>query len=340
MNKVREYIKALILRAKTTDYKALVKQTAKKPVFWVRFSAYAIPLAFLLYVLYFNYSPLGINKTYVIDLTINNQQSKNFYLEPSQSLSGNILNGVVFATYKPKAVLRDARIVLTLDGGNVETAPIEISSNYSKLKWDYSYLGDECTEFNGTSTKIEIKDTADQFENGPFSILVEWTPKNMESSSQQIVGHFNWEIVQNTNNIQFQVGRMNSKDGAFYSVKYPIDQDFFDNKHTALAIYNPRLIDGYIDLYIDEQYAGRTYFNSDTIYKDYNSNKNLSFGKSDHGGSNYFTGCIHNVKINNAVAVSVNKKFSLRTSGLDPITIPVISTASTTLNKITINVTQ
>lgn len=311
----------------------------KDPIFWVRFSAYAIPLAFLLYVLYFNYSPLGFNKTYVIDLT-NGTQSKNFYLEPSESISGNQLNGVVFATYKPEAVLRDARIVLTLDGDAVETAPIEISSNYSKLKWDYSYLGDECTEFNGTSTKVEIKDTADLFESGPFSVLAEWTPENMSSNSQQIVGHYNWELTQNTNNVQFQVGRMNNKDGAFYSVKFPITEDFFDYKHTALAIYNPRPIDGYIDLYVDEQYAGRTYFNSETIYKDYNSSKNLSFSKSNHGNANYFTGCIYNIKINNTVAVSVDKKFSLRLSGLEPVTIPIISTASTTLNKITINVQQ
>ena len=63
---------------------AKIKVWIKDPIFWARFLGYAIPLAFLLYVLYINFLPFGYNKTFVINVgSANDTKVGEFYLEPS-----------------------------------------------------------------------------------------------------------------------------------------------------------------------------------------------------------------------------------------------------------------
>jgi len=310
---------------KNTNFKELAKKEIKNPIFWVRFTAYAIPLAFLFYVLYINFLPFGYNKTFIIDVgSATDTTAKEFYLEPSATLSEKKiddatgetyreLNGLAYAVFKPKAFLKDAEISVSIDGDDVYLIPPEIDFSSEEIIWDYAWdfsqglpkdwrgnafmFEDEFT-FNGEDSRITLPYSKDKFEDGPFSVYVKWSPTDEENNAQQVVGHFNWEIWQNKDNVEFRVGRMNDATGPAYSIKYPFDPDlFFGEIHRALAIYNPGE-NGYIELYIDDEFRGRTYFGKDKIYKNYGS-ENLSIGWSSHNNSKnpYFSGSIYDLGI-------------------------------------------
>ena len=133
MNKIKEYIKKLVLRAKNNDCKGLIKRTTKDTIFWVRLSAYAIPLAFLLYVLYINFLPFGFKETFVIKVGSPGDTFGQFYLEPTPNLSspktttdGNTyreLNGFAFAVFKPNAILKNADISVSVEGEGASLIP-------------------------------------------------------------------------------------------------------------------------------------------------------------------------------------------------------------------------
>ncbi len=337
----------------------------KSPVFWVRFAAYVIPLAFFLYVLYQNFLPFGYDKTYTITVGGEHDMTGAFYLEPTDSLSDakidahgvpyRELHGVAYAVLDTSTILKDAHISLDITGDNVSSVPLEINSDYSKIKWDYNWdmtkeipkdlvgnaqfsTENNCVYFNGTSTKLSLPDSKDLFESGPFSVHVEWMPEYTGSSTAEIMGHYNWELFQNKDSVVFQVGRMNDVNGAFYSIRYPIKQDFFGVRHSALAIYSPSDENGYIDFFIDEVYAGRTYFNDEILWKNY-SDQNLTFGKSNHGIGTYSKGCVYDANILNLKVVSDTQKFSFRYSGVGKIRFPILGlTATSTLNIINLNV--
>ncbi len=385
----------------------------KDPIFWVRFSAYAIPLAFLLYVLYMNFLPFGYNKTFIIEVGgPNDTKVSEFYLEPAPSLSDRLvapdgtpyreLNGSAFAIFEPKAILKDAVITVSVEGldgqpAGVSLIPPVINLDPKTINWDYSwnfseniknnitphtgvYQGQTLAEgdgkqitthegknqgqtlaegakgrlaelrgnafvfdgemtFNGRDTRLELPNSADMFEDGPFTVYAEWEPRDSENNAQQIVGHYNWELWQNKDNVEFRVGRMNDAKGPAYSIKYPIDTEFFNTKHTALAIYSP-IDNGYIDLYIDGKFAGRTYFGIDRIWKDYNGKNNLTFGKSTHGSAKYLKGVLHKVNIISE-NISENKtEVSFKVVNNDLLDISLISLATSTLKQIKINVFQ
>lgn len=159
-------------------------------------------------------------------------------------------------------------------------------------------IKDNCTYFNG-SARLTYPETEDDFEEGPFAIYVEWTPEDNNSNFQQIVGHYNWEIIQNSQSVSFQVGRMNNENGTLYSISSPLDNGFFNKKHSVLALYLPDEDGrGLISLYVDNIFIGEKIINSDIIWRDY-SNNDLSLGKSKHGTSNYFQGCVHKIELIN-----------------------------------------
>jgi hypothetical protein len=339
-----------------------IKRYFKSPVFWVRFSAYAIPLAFLFYVLYWNFLPFGYDKTFTINVGSPDDTSGEFYLEPSKNLSERKtapdgatyreLNGMATAVFKPKAVLKNAKITVEVIGEGISLIPPTIDFDPNSIKWDYSWdftksvprelIGnafyfDGAAYFDGKS-KLELPYSADMFESGPFSIYIEWTPKDDTNDFQEIVGHYNWELFQNKDKIIFQVGRMNDSSGAIYSVSYPITQDFFDKKHSALAIYNPSE-NGYIDLFIDGNSAGRKYFGTDKIWTDY-GNQNLSSGKSNHGIATYFQGNLHQINITTKNIVLNQSKIDFITKDKDEINISILSDTISVFNQIKLNATQ
>ena len=344
---------------------AFTKKAVKNPIFWLRFSAYAIPFAFLLYVLYWNFLPFGYNKTFTINVGSPSDTSGEFRLEPSKYLSERKtapdgttyreLNGDATAIFEPKAVLKNATITVSVEGDGVSILPPHIDFDPSTVKWDYSwdftkketasqfkgdaFWFDSATYFDGKS-RLELPDTADKFESGPFTVYAEWLPKDDKGNGQQIVGHFNWELWQNNDSVFFQVGRMNDKDGPMYSIKYPITPDFFNQKHTALAIYNPSE-NGYIELYVDGDFAGRTYFNTDMIWDGYNGKENLSFGWTPHNNkrNSYFSGSICSVAFVSKNIFPSQIKSIIKASTVDKnITISLISAKLSQFKQISISV--
>lgn len=179
-----------------------------------------------------------------------------------------------------------------------ETLFIKKSSNTEHLKI-YSEIKPQLTQLNGClyldgQSKLVLPDSADDFEIGPFAFYVEWIPEKMEDN-QQIIGHYNWEIHQNKDNVQFFIGRMNEKDGAFYSINHEIDNSFFNQKHHLIAIYNPasnKNPNGYMELFIDDIFITRKYFADEIIWTDYS--RDMSIGNTSHSGGKliYFQGSI------------------------------------------------
>jgi len=343
----------------------------KSPIFWARFMAYAIPIGFLLYVLYMNFLPFGYNKTFTIDVgSENDTKVGEFYLEPSKDLSEREtgtdangkeytyreLNGVAYAVFKPNAVLKNAEVTVSVEGEGVSIIPPVIDFKPEDVKWDYSwdftkeipkdltgnaFMFDGEATFNGRDTRLELPNSENMFEDGPFTVYAEWTPKDNENNAQQIVGHFNWELWQNKDSVEFRVGRMNDANGNFYSIKYPLKQDFFNGKHFVVMSYNPSA-NGYIDLYVDGNLAGRTYFGEDKIWKEYGKD-NISFGWSknyNYGKNPRFVGSIYRFSYisKNTVINQSNISFDITEDFFNDI--PFVSNSTSTLNKIIINVKQ
>lgn len=333
----------------------------------MRFAAYAIPTLLFVWVLYWNYSPLGYNKTYTIDVGSDKDLSGRLHLEEAPTLgertnkedgtTTRTLLGATYAVFSPEFVLRDTRLIFEIIGKDAFMMPLSISYDYSRYKWDYLWnftqeslpknlkgqadLTDSCAQFNGTDHRLELPGSKDMFESEAFSIYAKWRPDNQDVSNQQIIGHYNWELYQNKDSVEFRVGRMNDKAGKFYSLKAPLlvePAEFFGYEHTALAIYNPDPKGAYIDLYVDEQYRGRTYIGNDRIWADYNNDKNLTLGKSDHGSAQYFKGCIYEAGIKTGVVVKQSKKVSFRLDGPEDVQIPIMSTKLAEIDKIILHV--
>lgn len=339
----------------------------KSPIFWARFLAYAIPLAFLLYVLYWNFLPFGYNKTFIINVGAkgDTDSSKEFYLEPSRDLGDasatpdgttfRTLNGTAYAVFKPNAVLRDAEVTISVDGDGLSIIPPVINFDPNSVKWDYSWdfststpkdlVGnafhfDDGEYFDGKSN-LELPNSSDKFESGPFTVYVEWTPENNTQDFQEIVGHYNWELLQNKNSVSFQVGRMNNSNGPFYSIIYPTTPVFFKQKHTALASYNPAILDlnnGYIDLFIDNTFVGRTYIGKDKIWSKYNGDRNLTIGKADHGAAKYFNGNIYNINLLMKNVFRIKSPIVEHNILLSELRFSIISTGDVKFEKISLNV--
>lgn len=331
--------------------------------------AYGIPLAFLAYVLYINYLPFGYEKTFTIDVGAEGDtDSRNaFYLEPSRDLSERKvaedgttyreLNGMANVIFKPDVVLKDAEITVSVEGEGVSIIPPYLDFNPDNYEWDYSwdisknvpadltgnaFVFDGEVTFNGRDTRLELPNSADLFETGPFTLYAEWTPKDSESNAQQIVGHFNWELWQNSDSVEFRVGRMNNATGTAYSIKYPIkdSEEFFNSFHSAVAIYNPAE-NGYIAFYIDGEFVGMTLIGSDVIWEDY-GNQNITFGWTSHnyGKSPNFKGLLHTTRI-----TSQNILPNIHTTGFTvaknaELDVSFVSTKTSPLSQIKINATQ
>jgi hypothetical protein len=221
------------------------------------------------------------------------------------------------------------------------------------------------------STRLTMPNTADKFEDGPFTVYAEWTPEKA-ANGQQIIGHFNWEIWQNEKTISFQVGRMSTSTGPMYKISYNIDENFFNKKHTLLAVYSPVVIpseaegslslsviarsdsdvaistseqpqaannttNGYIELFVDGIFASREYFANETIWKGY-GNQNLSLGWTPHNYSQYpnFQGNINNVKLTAAVTEVKKSSNLIFSPSTEIINIPIYGTGD--FNKIKIGV--
>jgi len=336
----------------------LEEPTEPEPPRWLvltlQILAYGIPLTFLAYVLYINYLPFGYEKTFTIDVGAENDTDSSlpFYLEPSRDLSERKvapdgatyreLNGIANVIFKPNVVLKDAEITVSVEGEGVSIIPPYLDFNPKDYEWDYAWdIGKSVPEdltgnafvfdgevtFNGRDTRLQLPNSADLFETGPFTLYAEWTPKDSENNAQQIVGHYNWELWQNADSVEFRVGRMNNATGTFHSIKYPIEdkEDFFNSFHSAIAIYNPS-DNGYIALYLDNEFVGMTSIGSDVIWNDYGS-QNLSFGWTLHNSkkNKYFSGKIYQINFSQENILPHQSKSTFQSKSEEPISIFIVS---------------
>lgn len=146
--------------------------------------------------------------------------------------------------------------------------------------------------FDGQS-RLEMPGTVDLFENGPFTVYVEWTPQSSEGDNQQLAGHYNWELFQGSESIKFTIGRLNHATGSFESIEYAITDPkvFFNNTHELVAYYIPdqKSKRGYFGLYIDGVLVQTAQLRGDAIWQGYGA-FDLSFGDSMHGSAETFVG--------------------------------------------------
>ncbi|MEK6924672.1 MAG: hypothetical protein AABW71_00355 [Nanoarchaeota archaeon] len=317
------------------------------------FLAFAIPLALLGYALYINYLPFGYEKSYELTVDENgviSPLSNEIYLTTPQgrkllSLPEGV-QGQVNLVIDPKVVLKNSTINVSIEGDNVYLAPL-LSLDLDSMEWDHNwdfsqnipeefegtaeYNEEEaCTHFNAYNEQtLNLPNSEDMFESGPMSIYVKWKPSYVSQklgNNQQLAGHFNWEIWQNEKSVQFRVGRMNDANGSMHSISYPIDLEFFGKEHEALAVYSPSEDgNGYIELWIDKNLAGRALIGSDVIYPDYNFNISLNFGWSSHNNGNnpYYDGCLYEVKVTDIALKEERNQFEI--NGINgKMVIPVI----------------
>jgi hypothetical protein len=349
------------------------KNFYKHPIFWARFLGYALPLGFLLYVLYLNYLPFGYHKMFTINVgsPVDTKPSE-LYLERSKDLSdGKIksdgttyreLNGTSSALFRPRVVLTNADVNVEVRGeGDVALIPPRIDFDPNTEKWDYdwdftngapkslindnsrAYPNEGGTRFDGTA-RVQMASSTDLFERGPFTIFAEWIPEDATNDFQEIVGHYNWELLQNMNSVSFRVGRMNTDQGIFYSMSYKIDdpETFFNTKHTCLVSYvpDPQSSNGYIEFYLDNALVDRKPIYADHIFYDYNANLNLTFGKSEHGVANYFSGLIYDVRIANRPILKRTKSFHVSGFAQDHLKIILNADSTSTVYEINVDANQ
>ena len=263
------------------------------------------------------------------------------------------------AVFKPNVVLKNAKITVEVQGDGVSLIPPYLDFDPNSVQWDKSwdftkgvpkdlkndnnkaFYFDGATYFDGTA-RLELASSSNMFEDGPFTVYAEWMPINDASSSQQIVGHYNWELWQNSDSVQFQVGRTNNATGTIYKIKYPIDNTFFNQKHSAIAIYSPSDTNGYIELFIDGNFADRIYLGPDKIWRDYNTTNNLSLAWSPHGKNKnpFFKGNLYKINIFNNNIFPNQTKINFVANSVQNISIIVASCATSSINELKIDVVQ
>ncbi len=306
------------------QWKERAKQSVRSPVFWAKAAGYGIPFVFLAYITYNNVLPFGYAKTF--SLAIGSQTdtvASQLYIEPAPGLSPAAtqengttyrnLEGAAKVIFKPIDTIKDASITAEVVSEGAVLLPPKINFQTSQVNWDQTwefskglpkdfsntnvFAFEDSAYFNG-SGRLELPSSNDKFEEGPFTLYAEWMPIDNEGSGQQILGHFNWEIWQNANSIEFRVGRMNDANGPFFSIKYPVDKSFFRNKHSLIATYSPSDISGYMELFIDGKFVDRLQIGLNKIWKDYNGKNNLTLGFTPHnyGQSSYFKGHIYQIR--------------------------------------------
>lgn len=292
---------------------------------FIRFLAWTLPILFILGVLYVNFMPFGFHKEYSLVINQDGSITSSSSGIMLQDLKGKIISnlsdvytyGQVNVVVKPRAVLRNAVVNITIVNSNQSNVYLaKTDFNVSKNKWDYfwdfsKYIPDtfygnakykknsSCAYFNASNKEtLAYVDSSDMFEGDSFVVYAQWRPENSTGVNQQIIGHYNWELWQNNNSVKFMIGRLENKTGSMPSVIYSINQiTFFNRTHSAIAVYkvDSKAGAGYMELYVDGNFSGRKILSNQTIWADYNGNKDLTLGWSPHsyGNNSYYTGCIY-----------------------------------------------
>lgn len=183
--------------------------------------------------------------------------------------------------------------------------PNKIISGHTKIITGFAPLQetiaiqDNCVELDGQSQLI-LPNSDNEFETSAFTVALDYTPiKNQSEKQEQIIGHYNWEILQGQNAISFRVGR-NNPDNGFYIITYPVGEEFFGKQHSIVAVYQPANetdTAGYIQLYLDNLPVGKKSLEGATMRTDYS--RNLTIGRGYHGeeSTTFFEGKVCNPRI-------------------------------------------
>lgn len=320
-----------------------------------------LPSILFLSIIFLNIRPLGYEKTYELDVGQYGDTEGELYIEPSLNLSERKSQDKetyrefynhIFLNFRPQIPLLDSHIKVSVTGKNLSIISPQLSFDKESINWDRvwdfskekpeelsgrAFFFEGCTFFDQKSSLV-LPNSEDFFDDRPFSLYVSWKPE-ADYPFQQIVGNFTWELRQDRDSVTFQIGRMDNASGTMHFVRYPIQQNFFNEKHEAVAIYSPNPENGYIDLYIDNVFAGRTYFGSSKINPNYNEGFGLTFGKSFHTGSTFFKGCLYDARIKEGVVVK--EKDNIEFVSKDPhYRFLLLSKGTGTISNVKINVTK
>jgi hypothetical protein len=339
----------------------------KKPEFWLTFAAYTIPLALLLYVLYINFLPFGYNKTFTITVGAQSDSAGAFHLDVPSNLSilsdriatangsqYRFINGGVTAEFQPDVALKNAQITVNVQSyppGSVQTVPSTINLNLNSAQWNFDWNfatttpnplkgnasnASGCEYFDGDSI-LQFPSSSNEFESGPFTVYAQWEPEDSADNAQEIIGHYNWEILQNKTSVEFLVHTITGS----HSISYSIDPGFFNAEHSLVAIYSPSTTQGYFELYVDNALAGYHPLGTSTISVQY-GNANLTMGKDGFSDGKYLNGCIYNIDFANKDLITLSPIVVFSTTSLkgQPIEIPLISTTTTELLSVSLHAQQ
>jgi hypothetical protein len=328
--------------------------------------AVVIPVGVFLWAVVSILNPFGYRETAVLIAGSEGDLHGSLRLEPSpdlgppvrtdSGLSYRTLHGTTLLTLDPSTTHSDGLVSVSVRGAGTYAIPPHIDDVFERFQWDWvwdftnrslpgelsasgtTFPFDQGQYFVGDG-RVWFPETQDQFEEKPFLLFAEWTPHSNTRERQQIVGHFNWELLQNSDSVVFQVGRMGDEAGPFHSIRYPISGDFFGVSHTAVAAYVPG-DPGFIQLYVDGVHAGRVYIGSQQIHAAYGS-QDLSFGKSGHGNAEYFHGYIHRVAIAEIAGDPfAQQQFQFRSTQAGPVSIPLVAHAPAELYSVVVEVAK
>lgn len=295
----------------------------KHKVGFIKFLAWTLPVLLILAVLYVNFPIFGFEKEYSIQVLEDGSvvsSSSQVWFEDSKgkkisNLSDVYSLGAFNLVVEPKVVLTGANVSISINGTEVYFAKTDFDPETHD--WDYFWdftqgipeplqgtakfredLG--CVYFNGSNNEtLFYPNSSDMFENDSFIVYAKWKPEDFKGRNQQIIGHYNWEIWNHNSSVRFMVGRLEDSKGRMSSIFKSIDSSFFEESHSALAVYKADSKNGlgFTDLFVDSEHVGRQLLRNETIWLDYNGNRDLSFGWSSHnyGNNSYFSGCIYNV---------------------------------------------
>jgi hypothetical protein len=246
--------------------------------------------------------------------------NKSISYEIPEFFLGDIQEAVLGFTGKELYLFINGEIVGSIEASGfdeiIHTGKVlEVGNVKEKIE-----VKDGCAYFDG-ETRLVLPDSSDRFEEGPFAVYLEWKPEKA-NDSQQLIGHYNWEIWQDINKIQFRIGRT-TESNSFFNIRYNIKEDFFNKTHKLLAIYNPS-DKGYIELYVNGLFIGRGHIGNNSLRKDYSRDLSLGWTPHNYGNSPYFQGTICNVKFAYTELTSENVDTINFTSSEQEIRIPIV----------------
>lgn len=276
----------------------------------LRIAAYGIPVLLLLIVLYLNYLPFGYDRTFTVQAGTEDDTRGQFYIlrYGSVGLSGRqadpdgtvfrTLEGSTFLIFDPRAYLRDADVTVSTDTEGLTLLAPTISWDPDEAVWTDTLSASTtaplatsscAVQFTGTEQLVFADATAGVYGENGFSVYASWSPKDGNDGFQQIVGRYGWELLQNKGDVKFQIGST--------SIKIANGSDHFSERHYALATYVAATVEqpSYIELYVDDEFAGRVYgVFAETVDV---LGRPITLGKSEYAEASFFQGCIHDARL-------------------------------------------